>query len=90
MQRAILLALTLGSGCAIGRIEADGSLHGVAMGRARIERCLWDLTPIHPPWAPREPLCDRIEGGSLSAGAVDWGTALINGVVTLLSVGVIP
>lgn len=58
MIRAALLALAL-SGCAIGHVSPAGDVHGIAIGRAKLEHC---------ERVDGKPQCNRISGGAMSSG----------------------
>lgn len=82
---AATLALTL-TACAAGRIRTpDGTvLAGIALGHAALVHCTGGVSDV----GPTEPVCTRLEGGTLSASFADVFGVLVAAVAAYFSGGV--
>lgn len=80
-MRAVALLLLCCTSCAIGSIGPDGTLHGYAIGHAKLETCQHQSFLVG---------CDRIEGGALSTSIPEFLSTLaaVAGLAYLGSIAV--
>lgn len=76
-MRGWVCLLFLCMGCAIGHVDHGGGLTGLALGHAKIERCV-AIDP--PPYVehPKQEVCSEISGGVVSQGWAGVLSALIS------------
>lgn len=75
------------AGCAAGHVNSNGSMHGIAIGHARLEHC----APVSEDQAlrmcmalPVARTCTRIQGGTLSSNLTEALSSAFTVISTFL------